>query len=170
MADPKISIEAPYNPLAKENLGKSVAEALLERPPGPLPPEERFIAAGIYAIYYNGPFKLYAPLVEKNRAAAKRGLPETPIYIGKAVPAGARRGDLGQNGASGSILYDRLCEHANSIRAARSTLRLRDFSCRYLAVDGIWIPLAESIMVEMFNPLWNKVVEGFGLHSPGKGR
>jgi hypothetical protein len=170
MAGPMIRIETPYNPLAKENLGKSVADALLERSLGPLPPQERFIAAGIYAIYYHGPFKLYAPLVEKNRAAAKRGLAETPIYIGKAVPAGARKGSVGPNGAPRSILYDRLCEHANSIRAARSTLRLRDFSCRYVAVDNIWIPLAESILIEMFNPLWNKVVDGFGLHSPGKGR
>jgi len=46
MAKPEIRIESPYNPLAKENFGKSVADALLERELGPLPPPERFIAAG----------------------------------------------------------------------------------------------------------------------------
>ncbi len=106
MAGPTIRTETPYNPLARENLGKSVADAPLERSIGQLPPAERFIAAGIYAIYYNGPFKLYAPLVEKNRADAKRGLPETPIYIGKAVPAGARKGGVGLGAAPGMVLYN----------------------------------------------------------------
>ena len=93
MTGPGIRIETPYNPLAKENLGKSVADALLERSIGPLPPEEKFIAAGIYAIYYTGPFKAYAELLEKNRTAPKSGPAQVPIYIGKAVPAGARKGD-----------------------------------------------------------------------------
>jgi len=60
MAKPGIRIESPYNPLAKENLGKSLADALLERDLGPLPPPEKFIAAGVYAIHYNGSFKAYA--------------------------------------------------------------------------------------------------------------
>jgi hypothetical protein len=50
------------------------------------------MAAGVYAIYYNGPFKTYAPLVEQNLAAASRGRTQIPIYIGKAVPAGTRKG------------------------------------------------------------------------------
>ncbi len=169
MADPKIRIEAPYNPLAKENLGKSVADALLERSLGPLPPQERFIAAGIYAIYYNGPFKFYAPLVERNRAAAKRGLAQAPIYIGKAVPAGARKGGVGLGDSPGLVLYNRLCEHADSIQEANSTLNLDHFRCRYLAVEDIWIPLGESMLIDMFNPLWNKVLDGFGNHDAGKG-
>jgi hypothetical protein len=90
--------------LAKDNLGKSVAEALLERSLGPLPPQDRFIAAGIYAIYYHGPFKLYAPLVERNRAAARQGVIEAPIYIGKAVPAGTRKGGVGLGAEPGMVL------------------------------------------------------------------
>jgi hypothetical protein len=170
MAGPTIRIETPYNPLARENLGKSVADALLERSLGPLPPQERFIAAGIYAIYYHGPFKLYAPLVEKNRASAKRGLAETPIYIGKAVPAGARKGGLGLGATAGLVLYNRLREHADSIQEANSTLNLNHFRCRYIAVEDIWIPLGESMLIDMFNPLWNKVLDGFGNHDPGSGR
>lgn len=170
MAKAEIRVEPPYNPLAKENLGKSVADALLERELGPLPPSEKFIAAGVYAIYYNGPFKAYAPLIEKNRAAAKRGIAETPIYIGKAVPAGARKGGFGLGASPGLVLYNRLVEHADSIREARSTLNPDHFRCRYIAVEDIWIPLGESMLIEMFNPLWNKVLDGFGNHDPGKGR
>lgn len=170
MTSDAIRIEPAYNPLAKENLSKSVAEALLERDLGPLSPPQKFIAAGIYAIYYGGPFKAYAPLVEKNRAAAKRGRPETPIYIGKAVPAGARKGGFGLGASPGLALYKRLAEHAESIQEARSTLNLDHFQCRYMAVEDIWIPLGESMLIEMFSPLWNKVLDGFGNHDPGKGR
>jgi len=124
MAKAEIRVEPPYNPLAKENLGKSVADALLERELGPLPPPERFIAAGIYAIYYSGPFKPYAPLIERNRAGTKRGIAEIPIYIGKAVPAGARKGGLGLGASPGLVLYNRLVGHADTIREAKSTLNL----------------------------------------------
>ncbi|HXJ95732.1 MAG TPA: Eco29kI family restriction endonuclease [Terriglobia bacterium] len=170
MAKPGIRIEPPYNPLAKENLGKSVADALLERDLGPLPPAERFIAAGVYAVYYNGPFKAYAPLIEQNRNAARRGLAERPIYIGKAVPAGARKGGFGLGATPGMVLYNRLSEHADSIRDAQSTLKVDHFRCRYIAVDDIWIPLGESMLIEMFSPVWNKLLDGFGNHDPGKGR
>src|SRR4051812_9133563 len=101
MAKRSIRTEQGYNPLAKENLGKSVAESLLERELGSLQPSERFIAAGVYAIYYSGPFEAYAPLIEQNRASADRGLSETPIYIGKAVPAGTRKGGIGLGASPG---------------------------------------------------------------------
>jgi hypothetical protein len=170
MTKPGIRIEAAYNPLAKESLGKSVADALLEREPSVLHPREKFIAAGVYAIYYDGPFKAYAPLVEKSREAAKHGTAETPIYIGKAVPAGARKGGFGLGASPGLVLYNRLVEHADTIREARSTLKLDHFRCRYIAVEDIWIPLGESMLIEMFSPVWNKLLGGFGNHDPGSGR
>lgn len=170
MPKARIRIETPYNPLAKENLGQSVAEALLEREFGPLPPPEKFVAAGVYAIYYNGAFEAYSPLIERNTAAAQQGNPETPIYIGKAVPAGARKGGFGLGASPGLALYKRLAEHADSIHEADSTLSLADFRCRYLAVEDIWIPLGESMLIEMFAPVWNRILDGFGNHDPGKGR
>ena len=83
-----IRVEPPYNPLDKKNLGVSVADAMLERPVEKLPPEEPFIGAGIYAIYYVGNFPAYKPIAEKN---VKKKFAQ-PIYVGKAVPKGARIG------------------------------------------------------------------------------
>lgn len=156
--------EKPYNPLEKKNLAVSVAEAMLNRPVSHLPPDS-FEGAGIYAIYYTGDFEAYKRIAEKNR----EGKFEAPIYVGKAVPAGARKGGFGLGLSPGNVLYRRLEEHATSIIQARN-LNIEDFFCRYLVVDDIWIPLGESLLIEKFSPLWNKVIDGFGNHDPGKGR
>jgi hypothetical protein len=154
----------PFNPLDKRNLGESVAEALIETPIQPLPPDP-FIGAGIYALYYAGTFSVYAEL----SAANANGVFSFPIYVGKAVPDGARKGGLGVDADHGQARFKRLSEHAKSISSA-DNLDLSDFRCRFLVVDDIWIPLAESMMVERFKPVWNRVLDGFGNHDPGKGR
>lgn len=92
-----------------------------------------------------------------------------PIYVGKAVPEGARKGGQGEDVDPGTALYKRLNDHAKSIEAA-TNLNLADFRCRFLAVDDIWIPLAESMVIERFKPVWNCLLEGFGNHAPGRGR
>jgi hypothetical protein len=160
-----LSEHEPYNPLDKKNLGASVAEALLERRVHPLGRIDKFVGAGIYAIYYSGKFPAYAPLAEHNRDNQF----ETPIYVGKAVPAGARKGGFGLDISPGLALFNRLCEHAESIRSA-SNLSIEDFCCRFLVVDDIWIPLGESLLIARFAPVWNSLVDGFGNHDPGKGR
>lgn len=159
-----MEIREPFNPLDKKNLGLSVAEALLQKEVLPLPPP-RFIGAGIYAIYYAGDFLDYERIAERNR----EGQWSQPIYVGKAIPAGARRGGLGLDAPAGNVLFNRLHEHAGSIQSAAS-LNIDDFVCRYLIVDDIWIPLGEALLIEMFRPLWNVVVDGFGNHDPGGGR
>ncbi len=63
----------------------------------------------------------------------------------------------------------RLKEHAQSIRLAQN-LEIDDFTCRFLAVDEIWIPLTESLLISTYAPLWNVIVDGFGNHDPGSGR
>lgn len=156
--------ETPYNHLDKKNLGISVADAMLARPVSPLPLGDRFVGAGIYAIYYVGDFPPYAPIAERNRD----GRFEAPIYVGKAMPAGARRGG-GLGITTGPVLFRRLNEHAQSIAQAEN-LELPHFSCRYLVVDDIWILLGESLLIEKFAPIWNSTVEGFGNHDPGSGR
>jgi hypothetical protein len=157
--------QEPYNPLEKSRLGASVAEAVLNQPIAPLPPSESFEGAGIYAIYYTGNFRAYLPIAQRNRG----GRWASPIYVGKAVPPGARRGGYGLGEAAGDVLWKRLREHAESIQQVEN-LELGDFHCRYLIVDDIWIPLGESLLISMFMPLWNQALDGFGNHDPGRGR
>lgn len=155
----------PFNPLDTKNLGASVAEAMLEQVAQPLGSIRDFPGAGIYAIYYVGPFSAYLPLSQRNI----NGAFHAPIYVGKAVPAGARKGG-GVGLTGGRPLYLRLKEHADSIAAAKSTLNLEDFYCRFLVVEDIWIPLAESLLIAKFAPVWNSLIDGFGNHDPGSGR
>lgn len=154
----------PFNPLDKKHLGENVADFMLSSTSEPLPPEP-FLGAGIYAIYYTGRFHLYRQIAKRN----EKGRYRCPIYVGKAVPAGARKGGFGLGTDPGAVLYKRLAEHANCIEQAHN-LDISDFSCRYLVVDDIWIPLAESLLIETFSPLWNTTLDGFGNHDPGAGR
>lgn len=160
-------IEIPFNPLGKKNLGESVANEMLKQTIHPLPPEESFSGAGIYAIYYVGDFPDYKNISDGNKS--EENPYSRPIYVGKAVPEGARKGGLGLDIPAGTVLHKRLREHAKSIEQAQN-LNSGDFHCRYLVVDDIWIPLAESLLIEMFSPVWNKIVDGFGIHDPGSGR
>ena len=154
----------PFNPLDKRNLGESAANALLMSDVRPLPPEP-FIGAGVYALYYTGDFHAYSILRDMNI----NNQYAYPIYVGKAVPDGARKGGQGENVDPGMALYKRLNDHAKSILSAKN-LNIEDFHCRFLSVDDIWIPLTESLMIERFRPVWNVVLDGFGNHDPGKGR
>jgi hypothetical protein len=154
----------PFNPLDKKNLGASVAEALLSKEPHALGELPAFEGAGIYAIYYTGDFRAYQQISKLNCD----GKFLLPIYVGKAVPAGARMGgDLEL--AAGKVLYKRLKEHGDSVKAA-DNLDVKDFYCRFLVVDDIWIPLGESLIIARFTPIWNSLIDGFGNHNPGKGR
>src|SRR5581483_9031715 len=102
--------DQPYNPLDKTHLGESVAKALLDQPVVPLPPPQVFVGAGIYAIYYAGDFPAYRLIADRNRDNQWGA----PIYVGKAVPAGARKGGYGLGEAPGEVLFRRLREHAES--------------------------------------------------------
>lgn len=77
----------PYNPLAKENLGKSVAEAMLNSETMPLGDLLKFNGAGVYAIYYTGDFQVYQPISRQNQD----GEVKVPIYVSKSVPPGGER-------------------------------------------------------------------------------
>jgi len=149
----------PFNPLDKIRLAESVARVLLASRQSPLPPKAPFIGAGVYAIYYRGGFEPYQPLVRAHR----------PVYVGKAIPPGARKGGFSLGERPGQVLYNRLHEHAETIEQTRN-LKPSDFRCQYLVTEDIWIPLAESLLIEKLGPVWNKVVDGFGNHDPGKGR
>jgi len=154
----------PYNPLDKRHLGESVGQAMLRQPVVPLGSLEAFTGAGIYAIYYTGNFPAYEAIANRNQ----HNRFSAPIYVGKAVPKGARKGG-DMEAIPGKVLFSRLKQHAKSIEET-TNLDLADFHCRYLIVDDIWIPLGEALLIAKFDPIWNKLIDGFGNHDPGKGR
>lgn len=153
-----------FNPLDKRNLGISIADAIFKQEVYPLNALPSFNGAGVYAIYYNGDFQHYSKISEKNKKAFVQ-----PIYAGKAVPEGSRKGGIGLDVPVGEYLYKRLNEHKKSIEAVNN-INIDNFHCRFLVVDDIWIPLGESLLIERTRPLWNIVLDGFGNHDPGKGR
>jgi len=99
-----------YDPLDYDNLARSVVDALLAAEQVALPPAEPFEGAGVYAVYYPGSFEGYDAIVNTN--------PQPPIYVGKAVPAGARKG--GGLVAGGCELHKRLKEHGKTIAQAKN--------------------------------------------------
>lgn len=127
----------PYNPLDKRNLGFSVAEALLLRDPVAIKDLAIFEGAGVYAIYYIGLHPAYDPLI-KRHSEQPFG---RPIYVGKAVPAGARKGGFGLDSEPGKVLSKRLIEHRRSIEETEN-LDADDFSAAilWLTISGFrWV-------------------------------
>ncbi|MGC4964263.1 Eco29kI family restriction endonuclease [Gordonia sp. DT101] len=154
----------PFNPLDMENLAKSVVNQIEEKDPVPLDDVSTFVGAGVYALYYVGDFLAYAELSAANTESLIQ-----PIYVGKAVPKGGRRGLEAVSHTSTKALSSRIREHAKSVRAAEN-LDIADFSARWLVVEDIWIALGESAMIRRYRPVWNAVLDGFGNHDPGSGR
>ena len=112
----------PCNPLHKTNLGASVADALLGRKPRKLHGLKRFDGAGIYALYYQG---MYAPY--RRLAALNQGDdPQAPIYIGKAIPEGGRKGGGATDSGLTRALHKRLKEHAESLIVADVSVQRDD--------------------------------------------
>lgn len=154
----------PFNPLDMDNLARSIANQMLGSDPTPLGQVPVFYGAGVYAIYYNGEMPCYAALLTATVQDS-----QVPIYVGKAVPAGGRRGIAVEHGTRSRALSGRLREHAKSVEAA-TNLDIADFTCRWLVVEPIWIPLGESVLISRFTPVWNGLLDGFGNHDPGAGR
>jgi len=154
----------PYNPLQKKNLAESIARAILEQAPRPLSETEDLGGAGVYIIYYIGDSPLYKPVAAKN----KDGQFNQPIYIGKAIPKGGRKGGFADDDSAskGNALRDRLGQHHDSIKQAEN-LKIGDFKYRALVVDEIFIPLGENMLIEQLQPVWNRVIDGFGNKDPG---
>jgi hypothetical protein len=123
------------------------------------------MGGGVYALYYNGGYGLYAKLVELNRDT-----PTYPIYVGKAVPPGWRTGRV--SASVTSDLHRRLREHARSLSQA-ANLDEKDFQCRFMILNDIESDLVvpvEAGLIRIYRPLWNTVIDGFGNHDPGSGR
>lgn len=154
-----------YNPLDKLNLAKSIEFKLLSAKAAPLAEAGGIAGAGVYVIYYAGDFPAYAPIA----AANGDGNFTQPIYIGKAIPKGGRKGGISADVSKSKALGERLGQHGASIAQARN-LDLSHFLVRHLVVDDIWIPLGENMLIETFKPLWNRAIDGFGNKDPGQRR
>lgn len=135
-------------------------------PVHPLPPNSRFQGSGVYAIYYSGDLEYYQQISVGNQEECRY-----PIYVGKAVPPGWRAARAPKTDST-RPLFDRLREHGRNIQLGEG-LRIGDFRCRFVILDGIETDLISSVesrMIDKFKPIWNTVVDGFGNHNPGSGR
>jgi hypothetical protein len=117
-----------------------------------------FYGAGVYAIYYRGPFDCYTPISRKDH----------PIYVGKADPDALHALTPQEQGLR---LFSRLKDHNRSLSSV-DNLKLEDFDCRYLVVRSAWVETAEDLLIDWFKPVWNnelKVCYGFGKHGDSAG-
>ena len=146
-----------YDPLTYENLMAGLVVHFERQPQEGLAAVHEASGPGIYALFYDGDFDAYQQIA---------GTPQ-PIYVGKAVPPGSRKG--GEVDVSAPALQRRLHEHARSLEAA-DNLTLADFECRYLSLVPVWITLAERFLIDHYRPVWNLQLDGFGNHDPGQGR
>jgi hypothetical protein len=157
--------DEPFNPLDKLSLARSIEGELLKRVPTALEADFGQLGAGVYALYYTGGFPLYAPI---SRVNINGGF-ALPIYVGKAIPKGGRKGGMGSAPSDRKSLSDRLRKHGKSLSECKN-LSVGDFYFRSLAVDDIWIPLGENMLIESYKPIWNRVIDGFGNNKPGSRR
>jgi len=118
-----------------------------------------FDGCGVYALYYDGDCKYYETISGGT----------TPIYVGKAMPSGVRTGLQTVDPLSEDKIYKRLREHYRSIEEVEN-LHVSDFTCRYMVCEILWTRYIEQTLITEYSPWWNKYIEGFGLHDPGKGR
>lgn len=146
-----------YNPLTYDNLMTGLVAHFEKQESSSLSGLPDIVGPGIYSLAYAGGLDVY-------RGILGSGL---PIYVGKAVPPGARKGSTLDTETP--ALKKRLVEHLESVRSA-DNLKDRDFTCQYLAVEPVWITLAERFLIDHYKPVWNLCLDGFGNHNPGGGR
>ena len=146
-----------YDPLTYENLMAGVIVQFEKQAMMPVRAISDVDGPGVYALFYSGPMPAYEPI---SGSAA-------PIYVGKAVPPGSRKGsDVNEESPA---LRSRIAAHSRSIDAA-TNLELSDFSFRCLAMKHVWITLAERFLVDHYKPVWNLCLDGFGNNPQGRRR
>jgi hypothetical protein len=147
----------PYDPLDLRTLAESMVKVVLEQKVYPLGDVPSFEGAGVCVIYYTGDYEPYKSIAQKNKGRKWN----QPIYVGEAARKGGRKGGVLAVGPAGKVLLSRLKNHVDSIRGAKN-LKVEDFFCRYLVLKDFFIPLCESLLIDRYVPIWNKVIDGFG--------
>jgi Eco29kI restriction endonuclease len=116
-----------YNPLdyanlTRNNLTRNIVQELMTRGPFPLPrPHGIFPARACTRSSTTVPSGPYEPVRSPES--------DFPMYVGKAVPAGASIGSVRASTQAGRPLFARPAQHAQSITWSRN-LELNDFRCR----------------------------------------
>jgi hypothetical protein len=154
-----------FRPPPFKGLVDLAIEFFAHTPLHPLPPPNKFAGQGVYGLYYIGNFEPYRRLAESNLVACR-----FPIYIGKAVRPGRRKGIIATE-AETNDLFKRLREHTKSIRQAVN-IEAHDFRCRFMLLNdtvGDLIVPVESELIRIHKALWNMFIDGFGNHDPAKG-
>jgi len=146
-----------YDPLTYENLMAGLVVRFEQQPRLALTAGVDALGPGIYALFYLGNHEAYQSISGT----------QSPIYVGKAVPPGSRKG--GEVNTETPALQRRVAEHARSLEQANN-LVVDDFECRYLTLVPVWITLAERFLIDHYQPVWNLQLDGFGNHDPGRGR
>ena len=146
-----------WDPLTYENLMAGTVAHFQTQPLRSLDDRDDVQGPGIYALYYTGKIPEYEPIANT----------EVPIYVGKAVAAGARKG--GVEDIAKPALQLRLRDHAKSITQS-DNLSLGDFLFRALPIMPVWIVFAERALITRYKPVWNRCLEGFGKHDQGRNR
>lgn len=162
-------IVSAWNPLddlgiSQRELNETIIEEFEEHSGEELPePYNPFDGCGVYGLYYFGDYENYE-LVSNDKWEY-----DFPIYMGKAVPSGSRTGGAHLESSTGRGVYKRLLEHRKSIEQAEN-LDIDNFRVKYLITSSVWIRYCEQTLISYYKPWWNRYIDGFGDHDPGKGR
>ena len=92
-----------YDPLTYDNLMAGLIVYFERQPRVSLSGVADVSGPGIYALFYRGTYEAYQSISETS----------TPIYVGKAVPPGARKGTTVD--VEAPALQRRIGEHAGSV-------------------------------------------------------
>ncbi len=149
---------ALWDPLTYENLMAGTVAYFETQERRSLSDTSAVEGLGIYALYYEGALAEYQSIADGGR----------PIYAGKAVPRGARKGGDDVD-VDYPALRDRLRQHARSVRQVHN-LELDEFSYRALSIVPVWIVFAEQALIRKYSPVWNSCLDGFGKHDQGRNR
>ena len=95
------------------------------------------------------------------------GATSTPCISAKPQGRGSKQGFNSSGAAKKRKLYERIAQHAKSIEEVNN-LELDDFRCRFLVLNDAYIALAESVLIRLFRPAWNRM--SFGSKVVGKNR
>ncbi len=154
--DPIQQPDFVFDTSQQSHVGQLMHLALLSQLRRPLADVPRFYGSGIYVLYYTGKYKPYLPISGT----------EHPIYIGKAEPLNSM---AMRPSEQGDKLTSRLYEHRRDIKQAQDdsakTLFLSDFECRFLVMQSGLEAVAESYLIQFYQPIWNDqigICYGFG--------